>query len=241
MNLLKELLLKTQEELKSYLFEKMKALGYSVLSKDGYLKCEYKNGHQSLLISHLDTYSDIIPQHITIENNIIVGYNKDNNRCILGGDDRCGVYIILHLIENGYRPQVLFTEDEEKGCRGAYEFTKNEEQFSEKINYCIEIDRGIKNNPNNYVDYRVSNNQFNEYIESFGFKKMRGISSDVRVIAPYLKVPGVNVCAGYENEHSADEYIDVNVVENTFDKLLTLYSHKAVTLKKKRNYQKKFE
>ena len=106
---------------------------------------------------------------------------------------------------------------------GAYEFTNSSEQFSEKIEYCIQIDRGIYDNPNNYVDYRVSNEQFNKYIESLGFEKMRSISSDVRHLAPYLKVSGVNVCAGYKNEHSLDECIDMDVVENTLKKLRKIY------------------
>ena len=226
--MLEDLLLKTQKELKGFLFEKMETYGYTVNSEDGYLKCEYPNVHPSLLIAHLDTYSNIPPEKIVAEDNVIVGYDKEDNRCVLGGDDRCGVYIILMLLENGYRPQVLFTEDEEIGCIGASQFIINDEQFPEKIDYCIQIDRGIKNQmgtpiTNNYVDYNVSNEQLNGYIESLGFVKMTGTSSDVRHIAPYLKIPGVNVCAGYQYEHCADECICMDVVENTFNLLCKIF------------------
>lgn len=230
MKLIEELLTKNQKELKEFLFEKMTNHGYDVTRNDaesGYLKCEFSNGHHSLLIAHLDTYNSVVPKRIVVKGNIIVGYDNENERCILGGDDRCGVYIILKLLENGYRPQVLFTEDEENGCLGAKAFKNNEEQFLEKIDYCIQIDRCINDNPDNYVDYDVSNEHFNKFIERLGFDiKMTGTSSDVKHIAPYLKIPGVNVCAGYHNEHGADEYINMEVVEKTYSKLQKIYENR---------------
>jgi di/tripeptidase len=223
---MENLLLKTQPELKNYLFDRMTSFGYNVIRNDdehGYLKCECENGHASLLIAHLDTVYNVIPNDVRMNGNIITGYDKNGNRSILGGDDRCGVYIILKLIINGFRPQVLFTEDEETGCCGANAFVRNKEAFTKHIKYCIQIDRGIRGNENNYVDYGVSTDEFDQYIESLGFSKEQGSSSDVRHIAPYLDVPGVNVCAGYDNEHRTEETIDMEVVESTYNKLCLIF------------------
>ena len=220
--MLEDLLLKTQDELKKYLINAMTSYGYDVTSRDGYLKCEYPEGHSSFLIAHLDTYNKVIPQSVKNEGNGIVGYDANENRCILGGDDRCGVYIILKLIDNGFRPQVLFTEDEEIGCVGANAFVNNKDKYKIKLEFCIQIDRGIRGNPDNYVDYNVSTDSFNGIIERLGFEKMIGSSSDVRHIAPYLNIPGVNVCAGYDKEHSRDENIQMGVVECTIEKLSIL-------------------
>jgi di/tripeptidase len=205
----------------------MKSYSYNVTccnDESGYLKCEYPEGHNSLLIAHLDTKGGVIPRTVRIEDDIVAGYDEDDERCILGADDRCGVYAILRLLENGYRPQVLFTENEEIGCCGAIRFKDNREQFSTPVYFCIQIDRRMEGNENNYVTYGVSNDKFDAYIESLGFEKMTGTCSDVKHIAPHLRVPGVNVCAGYENEHSPDEYCDLNVVESTVAKLCEVFN-----------------
>ena len=41
----------------------------------------------------------------------------------IGGDDRCGVWMILQILRTA-NCHVLFCEDEEVGCVGAKKFTK---------------------------------------------------------------------------------------------------------------------
>ena len=90
-----------QKELKHYLSGYLKKEGYDVIGKKGYLYA--KGDIPVLLVAHLDTVHQELPSIIC---------RSDDGRYLMspqgiGGDDRCGVYIILQII-NEVRCHVLF-------------------------------------------------------------------------------------------------------------------------------------
>lgn len=200
----------TQKELKSALNAKLTSIGYTPVSKKGFLYAE--GDAPVLLVAHLDTV------HKQPVSRIL--YSKDGNLMMspegIGGDDRCGVYMILQLIEE-MRPFILFTEDEEIGCVGARDFAKS--KIHPQVNYIVEMDR---RGGNDAVFYGCDNPEFTEFVCSFDFEKAHGSFSDISVIAPKLGVAAVNISSGYYNEHSRHEYINLYEVERNIQRIKTM-------------------
>ena len=135
----------------------------------------------------------------------------------IGGDDRCGVYMILKLIEQ-YDCHVLFCEDEEIGGLGSDKFVESEicKNLVGKLNYIIELDR--KNN-NDAVYYSCSNIKFEEFVEKEFFKYGWGSFSDVSTLMPELEVAGVNLSCGYYNAHTTNEYVVLSQMEKAIEEV----------------------
>lgn len=198
---LKDIVKLTQKELKGVLTARLTEQGYRPVSKKGYLYAE--GDVPVLLVAHLDTVHKQPVVHIC--------YSEDRQMMMspegIGGDDRCGVFMIMEIIKEA-RCHVLFTEDEEIGCIGARDFAKG--KIRPQINYIVEVDR---RGSNDAVFYQCDNPEFSEFVCCFGFDEARGSFSDISVIAPELGVAAVNISAGYFNEHSRHEYIALEAVD----------------------------
>ena len=202
---IRELLNKKQDDLLKYLVCRLEEKGYKdkvYFTKDYIIA---KGDIPVLLVAHLDTVHKELP---TI-------YFDQEKRVLwapqgIGGDDRCGVYAILNIIET-CKPYVLFTTDEEIGGVGAEKFTK-EVDLKNEINFAIEIDRrGL----NQAVFYNCGNTEFQDFILSYGFDEEFGSFSDISVLSPAYDFASVNLSAGYYNEHTNYEYIVLDHLEYT--------------------------
>lgn len=165
-----------------------------------------------LLVAHLDTVWLEAPVILVTEDKAIwTGKNG------LGADDRAGVFAILKLIQqNKHKPYVLFTTDEEMGGIGAYVFSKDFPAPPEELKYIIEIDRRGQGQS---VFYNCKNKEFENYVNSFGFTTHEGIFSDISFICPTWNIAGVNLSAGYYNEHTPYEYLKIKDLYYTIDKV----------------------
>ena len=203
----------TQNELKLHILSQvskyynMESIDFS----DGFLYC--KGNIPVMLVAHLDTVGATPPQNIVYNKNFITAIES-----VLGGDDRCGVFTILNILKAGFRPHVLFTEDEEIGGVGATKFVA---KYPNKIDlkYILELDRrGSKD----CVLYDTGNMDFLQYVESFGFEENWGTFSDISVISPKYDIASVNLSIGYYNEHTKNEYINNIAMFNTFTKVCNM-------------------
>ena len=151
------------------------------------------------LCAHMDTVAQIPLRNIFYDAEETVMWSPE----LLGADDRAGIFAILWIVVNGYKPTVIFTNDEEIGGLGAKALVRDypKSPFG-KIKFIIEIDRrGSKD----AVYYFCDNRDFESMISSFGFKTAYGTFSDISVIAPQWGCAAVNVSAGYYNEHFVNE------------------------------------
>lgn len=112
MEKLLHLLKLTQNELKREIYHFLKEKKMNPICKDGFVYAE--GDIPILLVAHMDTVFKKPPTKINYNEKKDLIYNPHGG---LGGDDRCGVYAILKLLEK-YKPHILFTEDEEIGCIG---------------------------------------------------------------------------------------------------------------------------
>lgn len=172
-----------------------------------------------MLVAHLDTVHKSLPS--------IICYSKDGDYMMspqgIGGDDRCGVYIILALLKKlPFQPYVVFTMGEEIGGIGAQAFTTyitNNNKIPE-LKYIVEFDRKGKKD---CVFYECDNQDFTDFVEGFGFTRAYGTFSDISTIAPALGVAAVNLSSGYYNPHTNYEYVSMNdmhdIIEASYNML----------------------
>jgi len=155
----------------------------------------------------------------------------------IGGDDRCGVFIILNLIMHGYKPHVLFTWNEETGGYGAKAAASH---IHPKLDFMIQFDR---RGSGQSVYYDLDHLEFETYINSFGFDTQWGTYTDICELAPEWKCAAVNLSAGYEREHTSSETIYLKVLNDTLlkaAKILDAYriEPRAFEYKEKISYSK---
>lgn len=146
----------------------------------------------------------------------------------LGADDRAGVFAMVQIIKSGLRPHIILTTDEEIGGIGATMLGKEECPF-EDLRYLIELDR---RGENDCVFYDCANEEFIDYVETFGFKESFGSFSDISMIAPEWEVAAVNLSIGYRDEHTTSEVLFVSHMFNTIDKVKTMLSQDMEKVRK---------
>ena len=220
-----ELCKKTQNELIDILPQRLRDAGYTdVICEDGFI---YARGNIPYLVTaHMDTV------HLSVVQDFYE-YVDENGRHILsspqgiGGDDRCGIYMILEIIKE-FKPYVLFCEDEESGMIGAKKFvrTKYIDEFDSDIDFMIELDRA---HANDAVFYDCDNPEFTAYIlENTKYEKDFGTFSDISTLAPMCGVAGVNLSCGYYKPHTLQEEVVVEEMLNTIVVVKRLLSSKSV-------------
>lgn len=210
----KGLLKLTQEELHEYLCEILPSYYEEDKIIDQYGSFLYCQGEiPVLMVAHLDTVHKKAPTNIFYDSEQGIMWSPEG----IGGDDRCGVWSILELLDRGLLPSIVFTWNEECGALGASDFcTLLQPGDLEHINFAIEIDR--RNNMD-CVFYDLDYPEFEKFIEQFNYKTTWGSFSDISLICPHFGFAGVNLSAGYFEEHTLQEYIDVRGMEYTIERV----------------------
>ena len=196
----------TQSELKKYMASYLGSKKYKVENHDGFLYA--KGDVPVLLVAHMDTVHRQLPATICEIN------GKISSPQGIGGDDRCGIFIIMNLV-NRLHCSVVLCEDEEIGGIGARKFSNSQFIHSLDVNYAIEFDRM---NANDAVFYSCDNKDFTEFVvDTIGFKEAHGSFSDISIIAPAAKIAAVNLSCGYYRAHTTDEYVMYDEMMDTID------------------------
>lgn len=172
-----------------------------------------------LLSSHMDTVMRETDKKLTKmvepdETGIILSGG------ILGGDDKCGVYITLKLLSEGKKFNFVFSKDEEIGCKGIRYFLSKEEnikKIEKNVLYCLVLDR---NGTNDIICFKndYGTKEFEDALKdlskSYGFEYVPalGVFSDADYISEHIST--ANLSVGYFNPHSSSEIIDVMSLEH---------------------------
>ena len=152
---------------------------------------------------------------------------------ILGGDDKCGVYIILRALEEKKTVNFIFSRDEEIGCLGIKALIKpkyvENKEIADKIRnnctYCLVLDRrgnsDIICTQNSY-----GSKEFEEALKKisddggFGYKSEKGLCSDANTIRDYIST--ANLSVGYYNPHTQKEYIVKADLEKAYNYTISI-------------------
>ena len=165
------------------------------------------------LLAHMDTVFTKPAETFYFDRDQNVLWSPDG----LGTDDRAGIYIIIMLLEAGYRPSLIFTDMEERGGIGASALIeKYPECIFPDCRALIQLDRqGV----NDCVFYDCDNDKFVELIESYGFKEEWGTFTDISIIAPVWEIAAVNLSVGYYHEHTSSELFNIAECHKTIDRV----------------------
>ena len=199
----------TQNSLKKVLSSFLKRHYSKVIETKEYI---YAEGEIPIaLVAHMDTVFKKPPSEIFFDERHNVIWSPQG----LGADDRAGIFAIVQIIRGGQKPHVIFTTDEEYGALGAMELSKLDCPFT-NLKYIIQLDR---RGSDDCVFYDCDNEDFVEYIESFGFTWNYGSFTDISELCPSWKIAGVNLSVGYRDEHSETEVLFVGQLLATISKV----------------------
>lgn len=214
----KKLVKMTQKEMKGYLKKVLMKYYKDVIVDNGYVLA--KGDMPIMITAHMDTVHKSKVRNIDIDKS--QGKTYISSPQGIGGDDRCGIWVAIELIKRGWKPYVLFCEDEEIGRVGAQKFcsTENGDVLSE-MKYIIELDRKGKNE---VVFYDCGNKDFQKYIiDKTGYKLDQGSYSDITTLSPHGDVASVNISVGYYAQHTLNEVVVFEEMKNTIGVIEKLF------------------
>jgi putative aminopeptidase FrvX len=205
---------------------------------------KYGPGPTVLLNAHLDTVEEIEPTRSILKDKHI----WTSSEGILGADDRAGINVLLSVAKTLTKKQFngtikfIFTVEEEIGLRGARAL---HESFLWDVDMAFVVDR---RNTSDIVISRGDTTRFctTDFarkiervarLEEFGqWKTTPGGSSDTAIWASH-GIQSVNLSAGYDNEHTDMEQLDVEANYETYEFLMALLGN-ARTLNQRIMHQR---
>jgi di/tripeptidase len=195
------------------------------LPEDFYFPC---------VISHTDTVHNIDTINISEEmlpnaqNELKLSYkayNDKGNPTGIGGDDKCGVFACLTLLQELPYLKAAFFVSEETGCHGSL---KASEDFFSNVGYGIQFDA-----PENWMITekcfgQVLFDRESEFFNTCDKILTEGMNqNDMQyMVHPYTDVYAlrgkfdfscINISIGYYNYHTKNEYVVVEDVFNGID------------------------
>lgn len=190
-------------------------------TKDEFGNLSVKIGESDVMFtSHLDTAtSALIKVNHVFDKNII----KTDGKSILGADDKAGVAVMLHMIEQKVPGLYYFFLGEEVGCLGSKKVAAEQKVNKiEGINKVVSFDRRGNTSVITYQSSkRCASDEFGEALakefnrvdDTFKYKTdPTGVLTDsVQFISIYPEC--TNISVGYQSEHTFSESQDIEHLE----------------------------
>jgi hypothetical protein len=139
---------------------------------------------------------------------------------VVGGDDKCGIYIILEILSKHKDINFIFSVGEEVGCTGIKAFAAIEENRKklEKCSYGLVLDRRYSDNiicfKNSYGTQEFEDALFDQ-LKQFKFKPEAGAVSDANTLKEFMSC--ANLSVGYYEPHSIKEFVVLSQLKNTLN------------------------
>lgn len=179
-------------------------------------------------IAHTDTVH-FVNKNLTVREvfeegkTILSGYNHETNDPLgIGGDDKCGVFLCLEMLDKLDVVKVALFVSEEIGCIGS---AKADPEFFKNVSYGIQYDSPEGDSMSmSLLGYNLFEKE-----SDFGGKVAplilehgivyweRHPYTDVIQIVQKFNIPCLNLAAGYYRYHTKHEYVIVEDVENAFE------------------------
>lgn len=166
--------------------------------------------------SHMDTvhsFVDDFKVYYDEDDNDLLFAMNGKHRVGIGGDDKCGVFGCLYLLETIPQIKVVFFSREERGCRGSEAIDK---RFFKDCRYLIQLDRnGSRDFIQTYWSKKTISHEFSSEIglikKKYKYKNATGTVTDVmKLWNNKVGVSCINLSCGYYKAHTAYEYISIS-------------------------------
>lgn len=182
------------------------------------------------VVAHTDTVhgldtiivrEEILPNEQNEMKDSLKSYNLFGKPTGIGGDDKCGIYACLRLLEETPNIKVAFFVSEETGCHGSKHADPN---FFNNVGYCIQFDApgnsmvsefcmGVRMFDRNSEFFKVCDESLSE-----GFMNRQKYQShpytDVFALKRKFDFSCINFAIGYYDYHTPNEYIVLEDVES---------------------------
>jgi acetylornithine deacetylase/succinyl-diaminopimelate desuccinylase-like protein len=161
------------------------------------------------------------------------------NGC-LGADDKNGLYIILNLLDSGWKDKInfVFSVEEEVGGNGSEHFVSENGEAISKLPYGLILDRRGANDIiciNNDYGTKEFEDELVRLGWKFGYTPDIGTWSDADKISNYISC--ANLSVGYYNAHSRHEYVKIDELENASDYVKHIIDNIEGTFEKPNKYE----
>ena len=188
-------------------------------------------------VSHTDTVHHInerLEVYVNDKGHLQGRDNVDHTPLGIGGDDKCGVYLCLEMLDQLDNVKVAFFVKEEFGMIGSKEA---DPEFFKGVKYAIQFDSP----EGDTMSMTLMGKPLFDTKSLFGktvspMLKQRGITkwqrhpyTDVFQLMTKFGLPCLNLAAGYHRYHTVDEYVVIEEVENTRQLALELVEALAKT------------
>ena len=211
---------------KSGLWQYLNGLVYAdykkiIVPNGGIIFIPKEQEQYALVCVHIDTINDARNTKAPTEKDLYIRKNYiallPNSECAcLGGDDRCGVYIALKLMDRSVPLAFGFFMDEEIGGVGSSLCADTINGLS--VTSFIGLDR---KGSDELALYGYDNQELICLFEAMGYNSDWGSFTDASNLARALGIACVNLSIGYQHEHTHNEFIDFSATLNTLKTLST--------------------
>lgn len=147
----------------------------------------------------------------------IIAEDNDHKRVGVGGDDKCGIFVCLYLLEHLDNIKTIFFSSEESGGTGSRNIDL--EEFK-NCKFLGGIDRWNGHDfINRYsAEYTISKefkNAIDPIMKQYGYSFNSGLFTDsFNVMDRGINLSCFNLSCGYYSHHSSEEYVDLNELYN---------------------------
>lgn len=188
--------------------------------------------NKPILSAHMDAVGNDIDRNLAKFVEIV--NTKDGEHLIgrgnIGGDDKCGIYIILEYLTNISKEiNFIFSVGEEfsRECGIPYVIsTIKDNEIFKSAPYCLVLDRKGANDIlcslNKYGSVYFEN-QLLEIGKNYGYNINKGTYSDANILRYFMNC--ANLSVGYYNAHSRYEYVSLDNLQNAFNYVCDIVSN----------------
>ena len=193
-----------------------------VLPDNFYFPCVISHTDTVHQLGSINVVEEIQPNAQGLSKLSLKAYNDNGYPTGIGGDDKCGVFACLTLLQELPNLKAAFFVSEETGCHGS---RNSDRKFFRNVGYAIQFDA-----PENWMISEECSGQVlfdrdSEFYESCNEVLTEGmVKEDMRyMVHPYTDVYAlrtkydfscINFSIGYYDYHTSEEYVVVEDVEN---------------------------
>jgi hypothetical protein len=189
-----------------------------------------------LFVAHTDTVHRV-NENLTIKEYIqngeghvnkvaLTGYDSTNNQpsgC--GGDDKCGIYLALEMLDTYENVKAAFFISEEIGCVGSKGAVKTNPDFFKNVGYAIQYDSPEGDSMSStlmgkylFEGSDTFTNKVGDVIREHGITNWANHPyTDIWPLMDEFDFCCLNLAAGYYRYHTKHEYVIVDDVQNGYD------------------------
>lgn len=212
----------SDQDIEMYSYVKKHVFDYKTIVEDGRYGFIIEVGaaaekkHKPLFCSHLDSVHPVVDNFTIYKEKSPDGDIIYHSPTGIGGDDKCGIIIMLSLIQAGVAGYYAFFRNEEIGCIGSNKL--NISGIIGKVSLIVGFDR--RSSSDIIIDSFENNSRVLDILEN-NFTDIHitdGLISDCWTISRRLKnkIMTMNVFSGFYKPHSKSEYISLKGMEKAY-------------------------